>query len=86
MHAELLAAYPGEYVAIYRGQVVDRDPDQFALYRRIEATYADAAVLIRQITLEPQETYVFRSHGLMNHERAVHLSLQSKLSAGHARY
>jgi hypothetical protein len=61
MHTELLAAYPGEYVAIYRGQVVDRDPDQFALYRRIEATYADAAVLIRQITLEPQETYVFRS-------------------------
>jgi len=60
-HAELLAMYPGQYVAVYRGQVIDHDPDQLALFRRIEQHYADTPVLIRQITPEPQETYVFRS-------------------------
>lgn len=61
MHAELRAAYPDQYVAVYRGQVVDHDPDQLALFRRVEERYPDAPVLIRQVTPEPEEVYTFRS-------------------------
>lgn len=61
MHAELLNEYPGQFVAIYRGQVIDRDSDQLALYHRVEQHHASTPVLIRQITSEPQETYFFRS-------------------------
>jgi hypothetical protein len=61
MHAELLRSYPGDYVAVYHGQVVDRDSDQFALYQRIEQRYAGKPVLIRQVIPEPEESYTFRS-------------------------
>lgn len=61
MHDELLDRYPSQYVAVYRGQVIDHDSDQLALYCRIEQQYAGTPVLIRQVTLESQETYVFRS-------------------------
>jgi len=61
MHAELRGTYPGQYVAICRGQVVDHDPDQLALFRRIEERYPDTPVLIRQVTPEPEEVYTFRS-------------------------
>jgi hypothetical protein len=39
MHAGLRAAYSDQYVAVYRGQVVDHDPDQLALFRRVEERY-----------------------------------------------
>jgi len=61
MHAGLCAAFPNQYVAVYRGQVVDHDPDQLALFHRVEERYPDAPVLIRQVTPESEEVYTFRS-------------------------
>ena len=61
MHAELWGRYPDQYVAVYRGKVVDHDPDQLALFRRVEERYPDVPVLIRQVTPEHEEVYTFRS-------------------------
>ena len=61
MHAELRGAYPDQYVAIFQGRVIDHDPDQLALLRRVDDRFPDATVLIRQIAPEPEEVYTFRS-------------------------
>ena len=61
MHAELRNRYPDQYVAVYRGKVVDHDPDQLALFRRVEERYPDVPVLIRQVAPEQEEVYTFRS-------------------------
>ena len=61
MHAELRGRYPDQYVAVYRGKVVDHDPDQLALFRRVEERYPDVPVLIRQVAPEQEEVYTFRS-------------------------
>jgi hypothetical protein len=60
-HAELLAQYPDQYVAIYQGQVVDHDADQLALLARVEKRYPDTTVLIALITSEPEESYTMHS-------------------------
>ncbi len=61
MHAELWAQYPHQYVAIYRDRLIDHDPDQLALLRRVEERYPEAPVLIQQVIAEPEEVYAFRS-------------------------
>ena len=61
MHAELLDKYAGEYVAVYQGQVVDHDPDQLALFLRIDKQYPDTPVFIAQVLSESEEIYTFRS-------------------------
>jgi hypothetical protein len=66
MHAELLVKYPGEYVAIHQGQMVDHDPDQLTLFTRIEAQYPDVPVLIRQVLPEPEEIYTIWSPRIVN--------------------
>jgi hypothetical protein len=60
-HAELLGKYPGRYVAMVQGQVIDDDLDQMALLARVEDTYPDTPVLIAQVSPEPEETYTARS-------------------------
>lgn len=50
LHPTLLAEIPGEYAAIYQGELVDHDADQLALLARIEEKYSDIPVLIRQVT------------------------------------
>ena len=66
MHADLLARYPNEYVAIHEGQLVDHDVDQLALLARIEGRYPDVPVLIRQVLPESDETFTFRSPRLVD--------------------
>jgi hypothetical protein len=61
MYADLRSMYPDQYVAVFGGQVIDHDPDQLALFRRVEQRYPDALVLIRQVTPDPEEVYAFRS-------------------------
>lgn len=61
IHAQLRNTYPDQFVAICHGRVVDHDPDQLALLRRVEERYPDTPVLIRQITPEIEEVYTFRS-------------------------
>jgi hypothetical protein len=38
MRRDLVAQYDGLFVAVHRGQVIDADPDDFCLARRVEAT------------------------------------------------
>ena len=60
-HTELLCKYPGRYVAMYQGQVVDDDLDQVVLLARVELEYPDLPVLIAQVKSEPEEIYTVRS-------------------------
>jgi hypothetical protein len=61
MHAELLDRYPGEYVAVRGGEIVDHDPDQAALYLRVTERYPDELVLIRQVRPEVEMTYTIHN-------------------------
>jgi hypothetical protein len=61
MHAQLLAQYPNHYVAIHQGQLVDHDPDQLALFLRIDERFADEVVLIRQVLPEVDPIYTIHS-------------------------
>jgi hypothetical protein len=61
MHSALIQTYLGQYVALYRGRVIDTDPDFEALYLRVRSQYEDAPVLIRPVTQEPTETLEVRS-------------------------
>ncbi len=61
MHADLLAHYSGEYVAIYQGRLIDHDLNQVKLLKRIEEQYADAPILITPVLEQPEEVYDFRS-------------------------
>ena len=57
MHDELYENYPGQHVAIFQGQLVDRDEDSVALYRRIRQKYPGEFVLMTPVRREPVETY-----------------------------
>ena len=61
MHAELLQQYRGEYVAVHNKKVVDHDEDICALNRRIRARYGRQAVLLQQVTEQPEVDLVIRS-------------------------
>ncbi len=69
MHAELVAQYDGEVVAIHEGQVVDHDKDFVALHRRIRQRFGRAAVLLRRVSSEPERVLAFRSPRLERDER-----------------
>lgn len=60
-HAELLALYQGQYIAMHDGKVVDHDVDRVALSRRIRSKYGKTAVLITQVREEPKLTIRVRS-------------------------
>lgn len=49
----LLATHEGQYVAIHGGELVDADPDQTALARRINDRYPEAVVHLRRVTRAP---------------------------------
>ncbi len=61
MHAELLHQYRDEYVAVHDGEVVDHDEDICALNHRIRARYGRRAVLLQQVTEQPEIELVIRS-------------------------
>ena len=54
MQADVIARYPGEYVAVHQGRVVDHDPDVVRLERRVTERWEEAAVLIAPVTDEPR--------------------------------
>ena len=49
----LLMTHEGQYVAIHGGELVDSDPDQTALLRRIDARFPNEVVHLRRVTREP---------------------------------
>ena len=52
---ELLRTRPGLFVAVYQGQVIDEDEDEFALARRMEVSHRRDFVLIRRVCEEEEE-------------------------------
>ena len=62
MHNQLKKQYLGQFVAIYRGQVVDSDVDIEPLFLRVNNRFGEQTVLIRRVTDLPNETYNF--HGI----------------------
>ena len=61
MHSALLEKYPGQFIAIHRGQLVDHDTDQLALFMRIEQQLPEQVVLIVQVVSDIEEVYTVRS-------------------------
>ncbi len=53
MHAELWDKYPGQYVAIQGGNLVDRDHDPVALSLRINEKFPDEFVWISKVEEQP---------------------------------
>lgn len=60
-HAALKAEYPGQYVAVHRGKVVDHDPNLRTLHLRVYEQLGRTPVLLKQVTDEPERELVFRS-------------------------
>ncbi|MEZ4737400.1 MAG: DUF5678 domain-containing protein [Caldilineaceae bacterium] len=61
LHPALLQTFPGQYVAVHQGQVVDHDAEQLALYLRIRQRYPEEVVLIRQVRPEAEKTWTMRT-------------------------
>lgn len=61
LHAELWEKYPQQFVAIYQGQVVDHDDDEWALLTRLELSHPDDIVLVRQVQPELPGDLIFHS-------------------------
>jgi hypothetical protein len=60
MHDELVAHYEGEYVAIYKGQIVDHDSDVTQLQNRILGHWGTLPVLIAPVKAGPRQDLVWR--------------------------
>ena len=61
LHPDLVKEYLGQYVAIFRGRLVDYDTDPVALHRRIASTYPGEIVLSRKVELEAEVVLHTRS-------------------------
>lgn len=53
LHPHLLQTYPDQFVAIYGGELVERDTDRTQLMKRIRQKYPNEFVWISQICPEP---------------------------------
>jgi hypothetical protein len=65
MHPTLMTAHANEYVAIFGGELVDHDPDQTALLRRIDARFPDDVVLLKRVRPLPEPELRIRSPRLV---------------------
>jgi Family of unknown function (DUF5678) len=61
MLPELLKNYEFQYVAVHNGQVVDHDNDKINLVARIEQSFPEKVVLIKQVTSKPDRVIHMRS-------------------------
>ena len=61
MHDELHTQFLGQYVAIYRGEVVDHDFNFQVLHSRIRQQYGRQPVLLRRVEIKPERALTFRS-------------------------
>jgi hypothetical protein len=61
MYPELHQKYLRQWVAVHEQRLVDHDGDRAALYRRVRATYGRTAVLIRQVTDQPDNEIWIRT-------------------------
>jgi len=61
MHEELWKKYPAQFVAVYQGQVIDFDEDEWNLLARIDEKYPDEVVLIDRVEATLKSEIVFHS-------------------------
>ncbi len=61
LYPKLIEKYSGQHVAIYKGNVVDSDPDALTLHRRIRKKYPGKAVWMSQVTERPFREINMRS-------------------------
>ncbi len=61
MHTSLLPDYLGQYVALYRGELIDSDTDVVILNERVRAKYPDELIMITKVEQKPQRTVDLRS-------------------------
>ncbi|MBX3052605.1 MAG: hypothetical protein KF753_14075 [Caldilineaceae bacterium] len=61
LHPQLLATIPGEYAAIFNGELVDHDEDQLAVLSRVQKAFSGMPVLIRQVTSIAEPTITIYS-------------------------
>ncbi len=65
MHAELAAAYSGQYVAIFGGMVIDHDADALSLVRRVRRLHPNEIILVKRVEDDPDRVLEFRSPRLV---------------------
>lgn len=65
LHPVLWEKYPGEYIAIRGGKLIDHDVDRSVLFARIDQQYPDQFVLMRRVEAQPEVVYQFRSPRLI---------------------
>jgi hypothetical protein len=65
LHPRLRQLYPEQFVAVWQGELVDRDVDVVALLGRVRTAYPNEPVLIRQVTTEPDPVLEVRSPRLL---------------------
>ncbi len=64
-YSRLIKEFPGQYVAVYQGKVIDHDPDGGTLHRRIYKSYGDLPVLIVQVRPStPEQEFTRLAHHL----------------------
>lgn len=68
-HSELFKEYAGQYIAMYKGEVVDKDTDDTELSKRIRARFGNTVVLITPVLKEPIQTFFVRSPRLFQEGR-----------------
>jgi hypothetical protein len=61
MYPELRQKYLGQWVAVHEQKLIDHDDDRAVLYGRVRATYRRTAVLIRQVTEQPDNEIWIRT-------------------------
>ena len=60
-HAQLLTQFPGQFIAMHNGQVIDHDTDELALFLRVRRQFSQIGILIKHVTLEVEEVWQMRS-------------------------
>ncbi len=61
MHSRLVKKYLGQFVAIYKGKLVDHDADKEVLFLRVKEKFPNQTVLQRQVLENPDPVLHFRS-------------------------
>ena len=69
-HQELLATYPGQYIAMHQGNVIDHDADLRTLHLRVYQQVGHTPVLLKKVTSTPAiRKLVFRSPRFVSRQR-----------------
>jgi len=66
LHPQLVNQFKGQYVAIFKGQMVDHDVDPVALLKRVKEHHPGKTVLQRKVEDNPDPVLWFRSPRLMS--------------------